>query len=111
MEAGIVVYQRQGNQLVGKWSHEKTNGKLADQIVRDVAPGPLEGDWPVEIYIQPNVLYFTGHLHSSKLGDCVKLVWQGNFKKDGTPGRFEGIGYEYGDLLSATFEEVKLPKT
>jgi hypothetical protein len=110
MQAGIVVYQRQGNQLVGQWSHEKTGGALANEIVHDVAPGPLEGDWPVEIFVPGGKLYFTGRLSSSKLGSCVKLIWEGSFVDDGKPGRFEGIGYASGaDVLSATFEEITAP--
>src|SRR5262245_60525604 len=110
MQAGIVVYRRLGNQLVGQWSHEKTGGSLANEIVHEVAPNALEGDWPVEIFLPPaptGEIYFTGRLRSSNLGDCVKLVWEGNFVKDGKPARFEGIGMASGpDLLMATFEEI-----
>jgi len=109
MQAGIVVYQRQGNQLVGQWSHESRGGKLMKEIVDDVAPGPLEGEWPVKIFDEAGELEYTGRLQSSKLGDCVKLVWEGNFVKNKTSLRFEGIGYAYGDLLSASFEPVKTP--
>ena len=108
MEAGIVVYQRQGNQLVGQWSHENEDGKLAKEIVHDVAPGSLEGDWPVEIFKHTGELFYSGRLHSSKFGDCLKLVWEGKLTNGG-PLRFEGIGYAHGDLVSATFELVKLP--
>jgi hypothetical protein len=107
MQAGIVVYQRKGNQLVGQWSHEKIEGALANEIVHDVAPGALEGDWPVEIFAPDGSLYFTGRLSSAKWGGCVKLSWQGSFLADGTSARFEGIGYASGpDLLSATFEQI-----
>lgn len=107
MQAGIVVYQRKGNQLVGQWSHEKTGGALASEIVHDVAPGALEGDWPVEIFDPLGKPYFTGRLNSSKWGGCVRLTWQGNFLDDGKSARFEGIGYASGaDMLSATFEQI-----
>ena len=113
MQAGIVIYRRHGNQLVGQWSHadEPIGGMLANEIVHDVAPNALEGDWPVEIFAPPapgGPIYFTGRLRASKLGDCVKLVWEGTFVKDGAPARFEGIGLASGpDLLSATFEKIE----
>jgi hypothetical protein len=106
MQAGIVVYQRQGNQLVGLWSHEDTKGALADEIVRNVPDGVLEGDWPVDIFAPGGELFFAGHLRTEKFGDCLKLVWEGKFLDSGQPGRFEGIGHARGDLLSATFEKV-----
>jgi hypothetical protein len=106
MQAGIVVYQRQGNQLVGLWSHEEIGGAPASEIVHDVAPGPLEGDWPVEIFAPGGAPYFTGRLSSTKLGSCVKLIWKGSFL-GGKPACFEGIGYASGaDTLSATFELI-----
>jgi hypothetical protein len=107
MQAGIVVYQRKGDQLVGRWSHEKTGGALADEIVHDVAAGALEGDWAVEIFDPLGKPYFTGRLNSSKLGGCVKLIWDGSFVDGGKSARFEGIGYASGaDVLSATFEQI-----
>ena len=106
MQAGIVVYQRQGNQLVGRWSHQNNNGVLADEIVHDVAPGAVEGDWPVEIFEPNGKLQFTGRLNSSKWGDCVKLSWTGSLS-NGTSASFEGIGTASGaDILSATFELI-----
>jgi hypothetical protein len=101
------LYQRQGNQLVGRWSHELNDGVLANEIVHDVAPGALEGDWPVEIFKPDGKPYFTGRLNSSKWGDCLKLAWKGSFLANGTSASFEGIGYASGpDTLSATFELI-----
>ena len=110
MQAGIVVYQCQGNQLVGQWSHETTGGALANEIVHGVDPGPLIGDWAVEIFAPGGKPYFTGRLNSSTLGSCVKLIWEGSFLDDGKSARFEGIGYaSSADVLSATFEQITSP--
>lgn len=109
MKAGIVVYKRDGTSLVGKWSHAKIDGKLADETVHDVPAGALEGNWPVKISGPAGQLYFTGRLTSVKFGDCLKLAWTGTFP-DGKPGLFEGIGYATDrDSISATFEEIDQP--
>jgi len=80
MKAGFVSYQRQGDQFVGKWSHENLGGKLADETVSGVAPGAVEGTWDVVIYNAPDPagnrsLMFEGTLSSEKCGESLK--WRG----------------------------------
>jgi len=107
MQAGIAVYQRQGDQLVGQWSHEDIGGALADEIVHGVAAGALEGEWPVDIFAPTGEIFFRGRLRSTKFGKCLRLEWEGSFVNDGAAARFEGIGHQSGsDFLSATFEQV-----
>jgi hypothetical protein len=106
MQSGIVVYRRNGTTLEGRWAHENTGAVLAKEIVSDVPIGACEGDWPVKIFIgNDDTLLFTGRLSSTRLGDCLKLTWQGNFVDGNKPGAFQGLGQQIdGELIAACFE-------
>jgi hypothetical protein len=106
VSAGIVFYRRSGNSLVGQWSHEDTGGALANEVIRDVPPDTLEGDWPVEISAPDGTNYFSGRVKLTKFGSCLSLVWEGAFVASGKLARFDGIGYAIdADSLCATFEQ------
>jgi mannose-6-phosphate isomerase-like protein (cupin superfamily) len=112
MRSGVVYYRREGNSLVGKWTHEDTSGRLGDEVVQNVEPGATEGAWPVEIYAPGGNLLFTGELKSTKLGDSLKLEWIGEFTEQRAEGRFSGIGIALtNDLIVASFEQVALSRT
>jgi len=94
MQAGIVVYQRNGSTLAGKWTHQNVNGVAQQEVVHDVAPGAWEGDWPVEIF-QNGTRIFEGRLSSVRLGEGLKLTW-----KDGA-NEFQGVGFIINDDMIA----------
>jgi len=111
MIAGIVFYRRQGAELIGRWSHERFVGKLADERVTGVEAGSFTGTWPVEIFDPEGNAMFTGHLESVPFGESLKLSWRGTLLADGKPALFEGIGCAMdSDTLCASFERVQLPK-
>jgi len=102
--AGMVVYRREGNELVGKWCHQTTGGMLAREVVSGVAPGAVEGQWPVQIFNTDNSPMYSGTLKSQRLSDGLKLEWNGTFA-NGSTGKFIGIGQILNsDLLVGTFE-------
>jgi hypothetical protein len=108
MKAGIVVYRRSGTSLAGEWAHADTGGVLAKETVHDVRADTWEGDWPVEILTPDGQLLFAGRLNSVRLGDCLRLAWQGNFLQDNKPGTFQGLGRALGDdLMVASFEQTE----
>jgi hypothetical protein len=108
MLAGIVFYRRQGDALVGRWSHVQLGGRLADERVSGVAAGAVTGTWPVDISDPTGKPMFAGQLESVRLGDCLKLSWRGKLLPAGKPATFQGIGYVIdSDSLCATFEEVQ----
>src|ERR1051325_461699 len=105
MKSGIVVYRRNRTMLKGRWAHADIGGLLAEEIVSEVPVGACEGDWPVEIFKPDGTLSFPGRLRSPRLGDCLKLTWQGNFVNGNKPGTFEGLGQQIdGELMAASFE-------
>jgi hypothetical protein len=104
MNAGIVVYQRSGGSLVGKWTHDRVGGVFHREIVEDVADDTWVGDWPVEVF-QGDQTIFKGRLRSAKLGDAFELAWQ---KEDGTVA-FQGIGCALdAQMLVGSFEPIQL---
>ncbi|MGA9580965.1 MAG: hypothetical protein WBR13_03215 [Allosphingosinicella sp.] len=109
MIAGIVFYRRQGDELVGRWSHATLGGRLADERVAGVAPGAVTGTWPVEIWDPAGKPMFSGELESVRFGECLRLSWRGKLLPAGTTALFEGIGCALdADTLCATFEQVRL---
>jgi hypothetical protein len=103
VQAGIIVYRRNGASLVGQWTHENVNGISQKEIVHDVTHGTWEGDWPVEIF-KDGVRIFEGRLSSIKLGDCLKLTWKSDSSE------FQGVGYAIDDeTAAASFEPVPCP--
>jgi mannose-6-phosphate isomerase-like protein (cupin superfamily) len=111
MHSGIIYYLRKERTLVGKWTHQDIGGLLADEIVRDVAPGATEGLWPVDINAPNGDLMFTGQLSSRKLGESLLLEWSGILVEQQTPARFIGIGICLNDdLIVASFEQVDLAR-
>ena len=107
MKSGIVVYRRNGTTLEGRWAHTDFGGMLAKEIVSDVPVGAYEGDWPVEIFQPSGKPFFTGRLRSTRLGDCLKLTWQGSFVSNNSRGTFEGLGQQIdGELIAACFESA-----
>jgi len=106
--SGIVVYRRNGTTLEGRWAHVSTGGLLAKEVVSDVPIGAYEGNWPVDI-LKPdeNSPFFTGRLTSTRLGDCLKLTWQGSFVPGNAQATFEGLGQQIDDeLIAASFEQT-----
>jgi hypothetical protein len=88
MNAGIVIYRRQGTSLAGQWTHEQIGGALATELVSDVPPGPLTGTWPVQIFNPDGSLEFTGRLRSVGLGSSLSLTWEGKFAgQSGQPAK------------------------
>ena len=73
MHSGIVYYHRKDRTLVGKWTHRDIGGLLADEVVRDVAPGATEGLWPVDINAPNGDLMFTGTFSSKRLGEAIQI--------------------------------------
>jgi hypothetical protein len=108
MEAGIVVYRRQGNELHGRWSHSNESGKLAVERIVGVEPGALTGNWPVEIREPDGRRLFSGYVESVPFGQCFKLTWRGSLFKTGAEVTFEGIGIALDqDTLCSSFELVR----
>jgi hypothetical protein len=54
MQAGIILCQRNGSSLLGKWTPERVNGIMQQEIVHDVAPGAWEGAWRVGQCARPS---------------------------------------------------------
>ena len=82
---------------------------LADEVVREVKAGSVEGDWPVEIHKLEGKLLFTGRLSSVRLGEALRFEWAGRFVDTGAEGRFIGIGLVLNnELIVASFEQVAL---
>ncbi|MEA3011335.1 MAG: hypothetical protein QOJ91_3027 [Sphingomonadales bacterium] len=109
MIAGIVFYRRQGDGLIGRWSHESLGGRLAEERVAGVAPGSFTGRWPVRIFDPAGKPMFAGQLESTRFGDSLKLSWRGKLMPDDKPALFEGIGYVIDpDTMCASFEQVAL---
>jgi hypothetical protein len=100
LQAGIIIYQRSGTSLIGKWTHANVLGISQKEIVHDVPPGSWEGDWPVEIF-QDDARIFQGRLSSIKFGDGLKLTWKNDTSE------FQGVGYAIDDdMAAASFEPV-----
>jgi hypothetical protein len=108
MKAGIVVYRRDGTSLSGQWTHEDTGGILAKELVQDVSPGPMVGEWPVEVFKPDGTEYFSGSLKSVSLGNSLILTWNGAMVNvPQQPAQFVGIGYQIdGNLMVASFEQA-----
>jgi hypothetical protein len=108
INAGIVIYRRDGTSLSGQWTHQNTGGVLAKEMVHDVSPGPLVGNWPVEVFAPDGSQYFTGSLQSESLGASLTLTWTGAMvNAPQQPTQFVSIGYQIGsDLMVASFEPV-----
>jgi hypothetical protein len=104
MLSGIVYYRRVGTSLVGKWSHEKTNGMLADEVIQNVPVGSIEGSWPVEISVPDAGLIFRGQVTISKLGESLRFEWNGTDLTNNTNASYAGIGIAFIDLIFASFE-------
>jgi hypothetical protein len=110
MDAGIVFYRRQGDELVGRWSHPSLGGMLADERVGGVEPGTFAGSWPVEISDPSGSPMFAGRLESVPLGQCFELRWDGEMLPARSPAQFVGIGCALdADTLCATFEAARPP--
>jgi hypothetical protein len=109
MKAGIVVYKRDGTSLSGQWTHEDTGGILARELVENVSPGPMVGDWPVVVFSPDGTEYFTGSLKSVSLGNSLILTWNGAMvNAPQQPARFVGIGYQIdSNLMVASFEQTE----
>jgi hypothetical protein len=108
MEAGVIFYRRQGDELIGRWSHASKDGRLADERVVGVAAGSFTGTWPVEISDPDGAPMFEGMLESVSFGECFKLTWRGTLLKQGMEADFEGIGCALDeDTLCSSFELVR----
>jgi hypothetical protein len=106
MQSGIVYYQRVGTSLVGKWSHEKINGVLADEVIQNVPAGSVEGLWPVEISMPGAGLIFKGQITISRFGESLRFEWSGTDLTKNTSAHYIGIGIASGDLIFASFESA-----
>ena len=106
INAGIVIYRRDGTSLSGQWTHQKIGGVLAKELVHGVSPGSMVGTWPVEVFAPDGSQYFTGSLQSVSLGNSLILTWNGAMvNAPETPAEFVGIGNQIdNDLMVASFE-------
>jgi hypothetical protein len=110
MEAGVIVYRRKGDELLGRWSHVVNDGRLANEWVGGVAPGSFTGTWPVKIWHPDGHPIFEGTLESVALGESFKLSWRGTLLDEAIEATFEGIGCALdADTLCSSFELVKTP--
>jgi hypothetical protein len=109
MKAGIAIYRRKGKSLSGQWTHEEIGGVLAEELVQDVAAGPMVGDWPVQVFSPDGSVSFTGRLRSVALGNSLLLTWDGNMAdKPEQSAKFVGMGYQIDrDLMVASFEQTE----
>jgi hypothetical protein len=106
MKARIVIYRRDGTSLSGQWTHQNTGGIFAKELVQEVSPGPMVGDWPIQVFMPGGTLYFSGNLKSVSLGNSLILTWNGAIvNATHRPAKFVGIGYQIDDnLMVASFE-------
>ena len=107
MKAGMVIYRRGGTFLSGQWARQDTGGILAKELVQDVSPGPMVGDWPVQVFMPDGTQYFTGSLKSVSFGDSLILMWSGAMvNAPQQRAEFVGIGYQIdSDLMVASIEQ------
>ena len=106
INAGIVIYRRDGTSLSGQWTHQEIGGVFAKELVHGVSPGPMVGAWSVEVFAPDGSRYFTGSLKSVGLGKSQILTWNGAMANaPDKPVEFVGIGYQIdNDLMVASFE-------
>ncbi len=110
MKAGVVVYKREDQNLVGQWSHELIKGDLALDVASNVPECNVEGDWPIKIFRPSGEFWWEGHLISARFNAALKLNWEGKFQSGdqaGKQGDFVGIGIVASpSLIVASFEPI-----
>lgn len=107
MVAGLVIYDRKGNDLEGRWTHQNLQGNFAREVVYDVQKDSFVGAWKVDIYVPDGALFWAGELTCERPGEAVSLRWEGAFAETGKRSSYVGIGDELPNgTIVATFEEV-----
>jgi len=105
--AGIVIYDRKGTDLEGRWTHEDSKGHFAREVVFGVPKDRFVGSWKVDIYRPNGPLFWTGGLTSDELGEAFSLRWEGAFIESGDASSYIGVGVELPDgTIVATFEDA-----
>ncbi len=94
--------------LIGVWTVQSMEGETGcevatpDPAASGGSPG-LGGRYDVVIIKPPRPgPIFSGTLTIAPLGDVLKMTWDGR-DATGTHNRYEGMGLQNGDILSATY--------
>jgi hypothetical protein len=106
MKAGIVIYRRIGTSPSVQWAHQDTGGILTKEVVQDVPPGRMVGDWPVQVFMSNGTQYFTGSSKSVSLGDSLLLTDRAMPNAPQHRAEFVGMGCQIdSDLMIASLEQ------